>query len=280
VDFILSKVLWRLVQPGNALALLLVLGAVLLFSRHDGRRRFGRGMVAVSAVGFFVFALFPVGTWLGRPLEDRFPRTELPAQVDGIIMLGGAVTPPLAVSRGEPSVNDAAERVLAMAELGRRYPDAKLVFTGGYGALWGDYSEGEFMRAALEQAGLDTGRVLFEGESRNTWENAVLSRDLAAVKPGETWVLITSAWHMPRSVGIFRRVGWPVVPYPVDYRTRADGKPPVVFDLADNLDKGTVAAREWIGLLAYHLMGRTDALFPAPLTAEPDGKGLAALGLR
>lgn len=279
MSFIASKVLWGLIQPGNALALLLALGAVLLFSRHQGRRRFGRALAAVAAASFLALTTVPVGPWLTKPLENRFPRPDPPCRVDGIIMLGGAVNPSLAADRGEPSVNDGAERILAMAELGRRYPEARLVFAGGSGTLWdGDFREGAVMRAALEQAGLDTGRVLFENESRNTWENAVFSRDLVAPGPGETWLLITSAAHMPRSVGIFRRIGWPVIPHPVDYRSRRGAGPYVVFGLDGNLDALSMALREWIGLVAYRIMDRTDALFPAPQRAAADA-GVTALRL-
>ncbi|WP_448187612.1 YdcF family protein [Azospirillum sp. sgz301742] len=264
MTFIASKILWGLAQPGNALVLLLALGTLLLFSARNARRHAGRGIVAAVSVCFLILTIIPIGAWLLRPLEDRFPPPTMPNRVDGIIMLGGAVNPPLAADRGEPSVNDAAERILAMADLGRRYPDAKLVFTGGSGSLWGGkYREGEVMRAALEQAGLDTGRVLFENDSRNTWENAVFSRDLVTPKPGETWLLVTSAWHMPRSVGIFRRIGWPVLAYPVDYRSRSDGKPYLLFELDANLGMVSVAVREWIGLAAYRLMDRTDSLLPA-----------------
>ena len=268
-------------QPGNALVLLVALGALLLFSARNARRRAGRRIVAATSIGFLVLTIVPVGPWLVRPLEDRFPLPTMPNRVDGIIVLGGAVNPPLAAVRGEPSVNDAAERILAMADLGRRHPDAKLVFTGGSGSLWGGkYREGEVMRAALEQAGLDTGRVVFENESRNTWENAVYSRDLVAPKPGETWLLVTSAWHMPRSVGIFRRIGWPVLPYPVDYRSRDDGKPYLLFELDANLMMASFAVREWIGLAAYRLMDRTDSLFPAPDVPPAGGRpGVAALRL-
>ncbi|WP_431856402.1 YdcF family protein [Azospirillum sp.] len=278
MTFILSKVLWGIVQPGNALALLLAFGAALLFSRRDSRRRAGRRIVAAAALGFFILTTLPVGTWVIRPLEDRFAKPALPNRVDGIIILGGALNPPLSAERNEPSVNDAAERVLATAELGLRYPDARMVFTGGSGSLFGGrYREGEVMRAALDQVGFDSGRVLFENESRNTWENALFSRDLVEPKPGETWILVTSAWHMPRSVGIFRRVGWDVLPYPVDYRSRPGMKPYVILDLDSNLDKLSWAVREWIGLVAYRLMDRTDALFPAP--APPAPTGVAAVRL-
>lgn len=279
MTFILSKVLWGLVQPGNALVLLLALGAVLLFSRRESRRRVGRRIVALAAFCFLILTTLPVGTWVIRPLEERFPKPVLPNRVDGIIVLGGALNPPLAAERNEPSLNDAAERVLATAELGLRYPDARMVFSGGSGSLWGGrYREGEVMRGALDQVGFDTGRVMFENESRNTWENALFSRDLVEPKPGETWVLVTSGWHMPRSVGIFRRVGWDVLPYPVDYRSRPGLRPYVIFDLDRNLDKLTWAVREWIGLVAYRLMDRTDALFPAP--GQPAAStGVAAVRL-
>lgn len=265
MDFIASKVLLALALPGNLLTLLLLGGCALLFRPGEGARRAGRRIVALTTVSFLAFTVLPVADWLALPLENRFPRPALPDHVDGIIVLGGAVNPALAAARGEPSVNEAAERVLAFADLGRRYPDAKLVFTGGSGSLLeGRYREGAAMRAALEQAGLDTGRVLFETESRNTWENVRFSRRLVGPKAEETWLLVTSAWHMPRAVGLFRQAGWPVTPYPVDHRTRGDGKPYLIFDLGEGLDSATPVLKEWAGLAAYRLMGRTDALFPAP----------------
>ncbi|HYD64307.1 YdcF family protein [Azospirillum sp.] len=265
MDFIASKVLLPLALPGNLLTVLLIAGCALLFRSGERARRVGRRLVVLSAAGFLAFAVLPVADWLALPLESRFPRPALPDRVDGVIVLGGAVSPALAAARGEPSVNDAAERVLAFADLGRRYPDARLVFTGGSGSLWeGQYREGSAMRAALGQAGLDAGRVLFETESRNTWENVRFSRRFAEPKDGETWLLVTSAWHMPRAVGLFRQAGWPVTAYPVDYRTRGDGRPYLILDLGEGLDSATPVLKEWIGLVAYRLMGRTDALFPAP----------------
>ncbi len=203
---------------------------------------------------------------MALPLENRFPRAEpLDGPIDGIIMLGGAVNPPITADRGDPSVNDAAERVLAFADLVRRHPGARAVFTGGSGRLLAqDLKEDGSIRAALLQAGIPEGRVIYETDSRNTWENAVFSRDLVSPRPGERWLLVTSAMHMPRSVGIFRKIGWEVVPYPVDYRTRHDARPYARFELDRNLPTLDDAVREWIGLLSYRLMGRTDDLFPAP----------------
>lgn len=263
VSFALSKLLWTLAAPGNALVLILFAGALLLPSRrwhHVGRRLVWFGTAMFLLIGFTGFAQLTA-----LPLENRFPVPTLPQRIDGIIVLGGAVNPPLTVNRGEPSVNDAAERMLAFAELARRHPQAKAVFTGGSGRLFGqNLKEDAAARGIFAQIGLAEDRVLYEAESRNTWENAVFSRDLVAPKPGETWVLVTSAMHMPRSVGIFRRVGWPVIPYPVDFRTRSDGAPYLRSDVSAMLDILEYAVREWIGLVSYRLMDRTDTLFPAP----------------
>ena len=268
MSFVLSKLLWLLVSPGNFLVLTLAAGTLLLFTRRLAH--WGRRLVAVAAVGFVIVMVTPIASLVALPLEERFPRPDLPERVDGIILLGGAVNPPIARDRGEPSVNDAAERILGFAELIRRYPQAKAVFTGGSGRLMAqdamDLREDVPIRGALRQTGIDPDGVIFENESRNTWENALFSQRIVQPKPGETWILVTSAMHMPRSVGIFRQVGWEVIPYPVDYRTRFGGRPFFRFEFDKQIDALQDPVREWIGLVAYRLMGRTDSLFPSPGT--------------
>ena len=263
LSFILSKLFWAVAAPGNALVLTVALGAILLWTRRW--RRAGKRMVTLAAVLLALVTYTGLGALVALPLENRFPRAEPEGRIDGIIMLGGALNPPITVDRGDPSLNDAAERILGFADLVRRHPEAKAVFTGGSGRLLGqEYKEDATARAALAQAGIPEDRVIYEAQSRNTWENAVLSKELVKPAPGERWVLVTSAMHMPRSVGIFRAVGWEVIPYPVDYRTRTGAKPYLRFEFGQNLVILDDAVREWIGLTAYRLMGRTTALFPAP----------------
>ncbi|EPR43594.1 protein of unknown function DUF218 [Desulfovibrio sp. X2] len=262
--FALSKIFGPLASPDNLLLLLLVAGTALMLLG----RRSGRLLVAVAALALLAVAVLPVGSAMLRPLEERFARPAPPPRVDGIVVLGGFLDPSLAASRDEWSVNDSSERLLAMLALARRYPSARLIFTGGSGDIHDqDRREADELAALLDGIGFNTSRVVFERESRNTWENAVFSRRLADPKPGEVWLLVTSAWHMPRSVGCFRAANFPVVPWPVDYRTRRPGDPlarTFGLDLAGGLDRAVLAAHEWYGLLAYHLMGRTDALWPGP----------------
>jgi uncharacterized SAM-binding protein YcdF (DUF218 family) len=200
-----------------------------------------------------------------QALEDRFPRPLALERVDGVAMLGGAFSAKLAEARGEVALNHAAERIFAFMELARRYPEARLAFAGGSGQLApGRLTETELLGRALAQAGFADPRLVVEDRSRTTWENALLLREVVRPQPGERWLLVTSAWHMPRAIGSFREAGWEVIAWPVDYRTFPGGGFGLGFNLARALEAFDVAAREWMGLAGYWLLGRTDALFPAP----------------
>jgi uncharacterized SAM-binding protein YcdF (DUF218 family) len=199
------------------------------------------------------------------PLENRFPPpSALPDRIDGIVVLGGSINPILSVARRQPVLTDSAERLFAFVALARNHPEAKLLFTGGSAALVDNAErEADVARTVLAGLGLDVDRITFERDSRNTYENAVFSKRLVTPRPGERWVLITSAYHMPRAVGCFRAAGWSVIPYPVDYGTAPAGNPPT-FSLLGGLDDVHWALREWIGLAFYYVAGRTDRLFPGP----------------
>jgi uncharacterized SAM-binding protein YcdF (DUF218 family) len=261
MTFVASKLFWALAAPGNLLLLLLL--AALVAMARDRRRR---GLVAAFAVALTLFAvaILPVGQWLAAPLENRFPVPAVPERVDGIVLLGGAVAPAVSRAHGRIALNEAAERITETLALMQRHPEAKVVVTGGEAALWPrpDEEEAKQMRALLVELGVAPERVLSEDRSRNTYENAVMSRALVQPKPGETWLLVTSAAHMPRAVGCFRHVGWEVLPYPVDFRT--EDHPLPVLLLSAHLALLDFAAKEWVGLAAYRLLGRTDTLFPAP----------------
>lgn len=261
--FTLSKVLWFLVNPGNVLLIVLCLGAALAWTRW---RRLGRRLVGAAAAAGLFLAVVPAGAWLFGVLEDRFPPlTELPARVDGIIVAGGIVDPVMTSDRGQISIGGAAERLFEMAALAKRYPRAKLVFSGGSGRLLHqDKKEAVAVVPLFLQLGIDPGRVIFESQSRNTAENASFGYRAAGPKEGETWILITSAFHMPRTVGSFRKVGWRVTPYPVDYITRGDAQAPVQFNFSYGLSSLGGAIHEFLGLFFYWTTGKTDELFPAP----------------
>jgi uncharacterized SAM-binding protein YcdF (DUF218 family) len=265
MSFIASKLLWWAANPGNLLLALLCLGLVALWL---GRRRLGLWLVSVVTAVCLLVTVLPVGAWLLVPLENRFPVPVLPARIDGVVVLGGSIDPVLSAARHQPILTDSAERLFAFVVLARLHPEAKLLFTGGSAALVDDAErEADVARTVLAGLGLDVDRVSFERDSRNTYENALFSKRLVQPKPGERWVLITSAYHMPRAVGCFRAAGWSVIPYPVDYGTAPAGNLPT-FSLLGGLDDVHWALREWIGLAFYYVAGRTDALFPGPTKAD------------
>lgn len=262
MTYILSKLLWTIVQPLNLIVILVLLWPVLT---RLGYRRAGV-RVLQTALGILVtVTVLPVGQMLLIPLEDRFPRPDpFPDQVAGIIVLGGAIDSDISDARGFPVFARPGQRMDEALALAQRYPQAKILFTGGSGDIVGPkIREAIYARRFLEERGIPAERVLIEDASRNTWENAANSFALVQPNPAENWLLVTSAYHMPRSVGIFRRVGWRVVPDAVDYRTQ--GALSIRgFELITRLNELDVALKEWIGLIAYSALGRTDSLFPGP----------------
>jgi uncharacterized SAM-binding protein YcdF (DUF218 family) len=264
--FIFGKLVWAVLQPGNFLTLSLLTGVILhLLSRG----RHGKVLVGLSALGFTLLTVAPIGAAMMMALEERFPRpAKLPERIDGILVLGGAVNPTLSLSSGGTVFNCSTVRVLAAVALARGHPEAKLVLVGA-GLFPVGYSDAHATRGFVVNEGIAPTRILLEGKSRNTHENAVYAEELLRPAPGETWVLVTSAHHMPRSIGAFTAVGWQVIPYPVDFSIDPRTDLRASFSLLDGLSDSTLAGREWVGLLGYRLMGWTRELFPAPTTQAP-----------
>ena len=249
--YFVSKCFWLIVQPAHLWIVLIVLGTGLLFTRGRG---FGLGLFACDALLILAVVGLPIGRWLIAPLENRFPPlAQMPVHVDGVIMLGG-------------------DENVAFADLARRYPMAKLVLAG------------PLQSSALANAGatpnssrwmdIDTSRIIFEPQSRNTFEDIVKSKALVHPAPNEIWILITPAFHMPRSVGLFRARGWQVVPDPVGYRTGANSSDTMYnLDFEQNLALLTVALKEWLGMFANRVLGHSESFFPGPGTTAESLRG-------
>jgi uncharacterized SAM-binding protein YcdF (DUF218 family) len=261
MSFLISKAIGFLLLPSNLIALVGVLGLIGLLI---GWRRSGRLLMAISIVALVLAGWSPAGPLALKSLEDRFPPPRIEGPVSGIVMLGGAVDVHITKDRGSPALTDAGERVTAVAVLARQYPDARIILSGGASDIGnsGAATESAVAKDLLVAMGLPADRIELEERSRNTCENAEESAVVAQPESGETWLLVTSASHMPRSVGCFRAAGFQVIPYPVDYRTR--DVPWEVLSIATGLEMLDLAAHEWIGLASYRALGRTAELFPAP----------------
>jgi uncharacterized SAM-binding protein YcdF (DUF218 family) len=262
--FILSKIFWFFAQPLNFSILLIAVtfGALLL-----SWRRFA---ILAAACAFLILGLgawTTLGALMMHPLEDRFQRPgSLAGKVDGIVVLGGGFEGGVNLVRGGFELNASGDRFVEAAILARLHPEAKVVVTGGTGnMLLEGEADGVTAPRLLTALGIEPARLVLESQSRNTYENAVFTKRIVDPKPGETWILITSAFHMPRSVGLFRKAGFNVVPWPSDYRTSGkEGIGLTEDNPQDSLQNMSIALREWVGLIAYHLAGRTDQLLPSP----------------
>ena len=261
--FVLSKTIAVLSQPSFFLITVGLAGLLLGKTRW---RRAGRVLALASLVLLLTFGVFPVGTMLVHILESRFPKWDAARGApDGIVVLGGAISPSLSRDYGETAVNSSAGRIFAIGTLGRAYPNARIIYSGGDGTLGGKAGiETDYLPPIADLFGLAAGRVVLEPRARNTIENAAFSKELAMPKPGERWLLVTSAHHMPRAVGSFRQAGFAVEAYPVAWLTARQPDYSPSLNLIGNLGRLDAAAYEWVGLLTYWLTGKSSALFPAP----------------
>ncbi len=267
--FLASKLGWFLATPSNLLPVLALLGAALAFWPRV--RVAGLCLVIAASLGVLVGGLTSLPDLVLGPLESRFPEfRDDGGSVAGVIVLGGAIEPRKSMDRDQLLLNDAGERMVALGDLARRYPQARVVFSGGSASVGGQsISEAEVVERFAGTLGLAPGRLALESRSRNTHENAAFTVAQIGAKPGERWLLVTSAWHMPRAVGCFRAEGLEVAAYPVDFRT--SGRPArflASLFASEGLHDLDLGMKEWLGLLAYRLTGYTDALLPAPASSS------------
>jgi uncharacterized SAM-binding protein YcdF (DUF218 family) len=261
VFFLASKVILALISPDS---LIVILGVSAWIAAILKWQRVSRSLLASCALLLVLIGFFPVGEWLIAPLENRFTtNAALPSEVDGIIVLGGAILPRLSNTWQQPEVNGGADRLMNFLYLARLYPNAQLVFTGGSGAVSEqEFKEAEMAQILFDQLGLAQRAIIFESESRNTSENARHSKELVTPESDENWLLVTSAFHMPRSVGVFCQEQWIVHPYPVDHYSQKGNLLRLNFSFSTNLSVLRRAVKEWVGLVAYRISGKTDRLLP------------------
>ena len=253
----------RALSPFANLGILLAfitLGGLIALWMH--RIRLAAYLQCGSAGLILVFGILPGAAWLALPLETRFqPRPDLPEHVAGVIVLGGTERVNASAGWDQPLLSDPTP-FAALIDLSRRYPDAKLVFTGGSANRTGKLTEADIVRAYLAQLGITSSRIIYEDRSRNTYENAVFSKRLLEPSPTEVWVLVTQAISMPRAVGTFEKSGWNVIPFPAGYMTSGPNPGFVSANIIGGFELGSVAVHEWIGLIMYWIMGYSSEVFP------------------
>lgn len=262
--FVISKLFWIAAQP---LSLAFIFTIVGLFAAILHWRRTGLACAALGAAILFLTIYTSLGAYVLQGLEARFPKpSNDPESVSCMIVLGGAFETEVTTSRGGIEFNQSADRFVEALRLAVAFPSARIIVSGGDGSLSGAY-EGDAVASArfFETFGIEPARLIEERLSRTTYENARNLKAALAEEGLHDCLLITSAYHMPRSIGLFRANGIAVHAWPTDYRT--SGNVVLGFDFtqpSSNAQLASTAMREWTGLLAYYLAGRIDTLYPAP----------------
>ena len=258
--FLASKAVWLLIRPETLLVLLFTLALIFLWS---GRAVAASRSLATALCITLLIGVFPLGNLVMNPLERAYPPDPAITQPAGILILGGAEDIGPDYTGDMAQVNDAGDRLIAAMQLARQFPEAVVLYAGGKVAL-SPVDEGVFEVGPdiLRRLGLSEDRLIVEGRSRTTAENATFSRAIMPDVEGP-WILVTSAFHMPRAVGSFCAAGWrTLVPYPTDYRGGSFWDQ-LGWDLANNLADLNTGVKEWVGLLAYRVTGRSDVLIPS-----------------
>ncbi len=267
IVFWLSKVLWAIFSPAHFAVIILVIS---FFIKPRLVKSILRGLVAA----FFMLALmFPIGDWALLPLEQCNADQGIPMRVDGVLVLGGAVNITVSDARNAASFNDASERIFSMLKLMKQYPTAQFIYAGGSNSLKKvNMGEADYVRMFLEEIGSKPANMIFESKSRNTYEDAKETKDAYSMTPRQNWLLVTSAFHMPRAFGLFQKMGEKsetmFYPYTVDYKTPGKFKFEFRFDMLHSLLKLDTAVHEYIGLLMNSLMGRSDGFMPCSVKTQ------------
>ena len=262
--FYAAKLLWFLAQPSTLIVGAVVLAAILCTTSWC---RLGRRALMVAVPVLIIGGISPLGDLLIAPLENRFPRADLSGgEITGMIVLGGAEDGRAGPTREMAGLNEAAERFTEAVALARRLPGARVVFSGGSAAVFADEPpEAETAARLFAALGIAKDRIT-PSRPRAHYENAMFTARLIKPAAGQRWLLVTSAWHMPRAMGCFRQAGVAVEAWPVDYRTAPQFQPLRFHTaLTEGWRRIDFIAREYVGLVAYYLSGRTTALFPGPV---------------
>jgi uncharacterized SAM-binding protein YcdF (DUF218 family) len=266
--FILSKIGWAFLSPGNLLLIAFIFGSILFFLNYLS---LAKKILAISSIFALAILSYPLGDFIITPLEKRFAIPQpLPdsTKIDGILMLGGGEDLKRSLSWQSYELGLGGDRYITTKYLANHYPNLPVIFAGGSGhpSIQDSNGEGSLAHYFLTTIGITEERLIIESSSRNTYENFLFIKPKLP-DPNGTYLLVTSAFHMPRSVGIARKLGINVIAYPTDFRSNSAEYRKIDFDFFDHLKSLEPAWKEWIGLTIYYITDKTSSWFPKPREA-------------
>lgn len=268
-DNLISRGIWIIIQPSNFLFFILLIS--FIFQQFAQKKSYQKSLAVKVSAFCFVILFFAgytnLSSWLLYPLESRFQKYTNQATngpYSGIIVLGGSEKISISTAVVQASLNSYGERLISTAYLSRKFPELPIIHTGGTRYEPDEWSENDVAKKFFLDVGVNIDRIRFEDKSYNTNTNATESIKLIKEGESQKWLLVTSAFHMPRSVGAFRKVNFNIQPYPVDYKTTLKYDGFFEINFSQNLKNFDIAIHEYVGLIAYYITGRSNELFPSP----------------
>ena len=260
MTFFLSKFLWLLINPFNIFIYILLLVIFLLILKKN---KTALVLLIFNVLFILMISVFPLGNFLLFQLEKKFHNVDpVTVKIDGILILGGASNPYLSSIHKQLIFNNSSERLIESIKLIKKYKDAKVVFSGGLGDInYPNLDHAKVAKDLFDSMEINTTEIIFENKSKNTYENIIFSKKIANIKKNEKWLLVTSAFHMNRAMLIANKHGLNLIPYPVDFRLSKNFNFKPTLRLIGNLKSLDMSLREWTGLFAYYLMGRSSGVY-------------------
>ena len=266
-DNIISRGSWLILQPSNFLILLLILSFIgILLKQHNSH--WYKISIRVNLTTLFIISLISftnLASWIMWPLEARFAefnKISMSEKYSGIIVLAGAERTIISTHLNQPTFSNAGERLYQTVNVARKFPYLPLIHSGGVIRNPSVWSENDVAEKFFHNNEIDLSRIRFDAQSYNTFTNAIESKKLFKANEDQKWLLIKSAYHMPRAVGAFQEANINIHPYPVDYRTPLKYYSFFRLSMSENFRTFDLAIHEYLGLIAYYLSGRSKNLFP------------------
>ena len=256
MEFYLSKILNFFINPLYILFLIILIQLFIIFFIQS--KKLVIFFSKLFLILFLFFGYSPLNNFLLSKMEDYIQPSKYPIQqLTGVIVLGGSFNSGLeSKERNEVSINSSAERLTKALEIYKKNPRILILFSGFSGELKPQgWSESDMAKKFFLDQGVKIDNLIFENQSRNTFENIKYSKDIIGNYKG-TWGLITSANHMPRSYFTFKKQGLILEPISVDYKTGTSRMFWINFDISSGLANWHIVFHELIGIAYYKITNK------------------------
>lgn len=259
MSFYLSKILWEIFNPLNTIVILFIFSFVSSIINLNLISKF---LKILGLLFFIIFGILPTGSYLNYILEkDFFYNNELSSDIKGMVILSGATNPYLTKEHQKVSLGGSVERLTESIQIIKNNPSIKIIFSGGPAYInHPNLNDSDSAKIFFSQMGVDISKIIFEDNSRNTYENILFSKEIAKPKIDEKWIVITSASHMRRTINVSNKLNWKLIPYPTDFNVGKKFKFNISYNFLQNFNHSNKAVHEWVGLVYYYLLGKTNQI--------------------